>query len=594
MQIGKIYLNTNQKRTFDNIIDAYVDFDNKNIEFNPINHKKCIFKLFGYNYTGNNEYDGANLGSEIKQFTDVDIELYFNYSLINIINELNDSTDEIFSKYILKVYYQFEYENNIDNIELFTYELKVVDFKYSPKYNTQFALVESILLTDLDSFIIRYNDINGNDIMNDKDEYKYLPFTKEEFNSAFIKESVIPDDVFYMSIYKQHIIQNTSSIDIKLCTIDINHSKLTQDSIYNVGIIGNINANSSNIDDVNNTIENLSQLFTTNNCQFMCGTGNITTDLKYTTYNSIRSSIKSNININKFIPIGNYDNGLIWGNNTYKEIWNKHWAGTLLENEEIFRCPSDSSSFYFLKDVKIDNKITYKDCYIFLSVEFLDRVQYMKYGTHENHNSYQVWNYQAYNPQTIKWLYDVLEINKYHRIFLFTNLFFGQKAGNYNNSDNLYQMGTYDKGFISDYHSDILCGKQFRMLNEINNKYKNCIIFSGNSDYSFRWQTKDSNIIICNHDYPIDIQNNNYIRISNEPICSSGYTIHVPSLYSALPISTSKQSTTLSEAMIMKVYDKYVDIIGYQLRGVREETLVDLYSNNIYPYAHYRLNIQAK
>lgn len=586
------------KQKFDNIIDAKIDYTNNMIEFSPT--KKCKFKLFGYNYQNTTENYDANLSSHIKDWDSVDVNMYFEYSLIDIANE-NQSTSEIHSKYILQVYTTTEYNDNVFDIELFRYKLTVKDFKYSVKYNKMFAVVESTLLTNLNDFEIHYNDINGKEIYNNDGNLKYVSFTIEEFNKSFKEETVFPPDVYYISVHYQYVDKIYSVIhDLKLCTININIPKLEPEPIYSIGIVGDFEYDHYHTE-FRNIYNNAIKVFKENKCDFICGTGNLVKETSLNTLNEVINDIIIPANLNFVSPKGPYDNAILLGRSTaIQNVWNNNICANFLNDEEVFKCPYDSSSFYFLKEVKVDKNNKFNDCFIFLSVDYDSNQTYMQYRLSSN----EEYDYRAYNPRTLGWLLHVLETNKYHRIFLFTNLYFSQKAGNYNGNESLYKASD---GTINMSISTKLCGSQFRILNEINNRYKNCIIFTGNSRYSFEWQSKDTNIIICNKDYVINRIYDKDLSQS-EPVCNSGYNVHVPTLYNVMPIkrninsnstpepyatSYNEGQTIMSEAMVMKVYHKYIEIIGYKLQNYHQDGVIDTFTNSIYPYSYYRLNISA-
>lgn len=158
--------------------------------------------------------------------------------------------------------------------------------------------------------------------------------------------------------------------------------------------------------------------------------------------------------------------------------------------------------------------------------------------------------------------------------------------------------------------SNSLCGLQFYFLNNLNNKYKNVTWFSGHSCYS--WKEGESSFInqfsgdqylnFCNKDfniykptgneyyqnpansntiskdyderiysrYPLIIKDDNKknVRYEDDPIGTSAWNIHIPSL--SCPLSryidkkeTSYKGTKGSEGAILDIYPN-----GYRIRQI--------------------------
>ena len=158
-----------------------------------------------------------------------------------------------------------------------------------------------------------------------------------------------------------------------------------------------------------------------------------------------------------------------------------------------------------------------------------------------------------YLLEDITWLGDKLEEYRNERCFVFTHLFFPDKAGNMN--------GVYPE-------SNWLGGVQLEKLEKLCDRYINALWFSGHSHWKWALQKfQDRANIYREYD------------TKNNPSC--GWCVHVPSC--AQPIdsdgSTRVGKNYESEGAIVDVYENYVDIRG-----------VDFKNNKYLPIATYRLN----
>ena len=152
----------------------------------------------------------------------------------------------------------------------------------------------------------------------------------------------------------------------------------------------------------------------------------------------------------------------------------------------------------------------------------------------------------------IQWLEDKLEEYRNERCFVFTHLFFPDRAGNLNE---IYPQTNW------------LGGTQLTLLEKIANNYVNAIWFSGHSHWKWALQKFQDRANIY-RSYK-----------SNKPNC--GWCVHVPSC--AYPIDsngTSREGKNYeSEGAIVDVYENYVDIRG-----------VDIKNGKYFPIATYRLD----
>lgn len=151
------------------------------------------------------------------------------------------------------------------------------------------------------------------------------------------------------------------------------------------------------------------------------------------------------------------------------------------------------------------------------------------------------WNFTtAYLENSLLWLEQKLEEYKNERCFVFTHLFFPERAGNLNY---IYPA------------ENCLTGEQLSRLESLCDKYINSIWFSGHSHWKWDLQKfqKRANIY--------------RLYLFSEPI--TGWCVHVPSC--GYPI-TSDGTTRVgieedSEGAIVNVYENHIDILGVNFKS---------------------------
>lgn len=161
-------------------------------------------------------------------------------------------------------------------------------------------------------------------------------------------------------------------------------------------------------------------------------------------------------------------------------------------------------------------------------------------------------NGTPYLLEDIAWLGDKLEEYRNERCFVFTHLFFPNRAGNMN--------GVYPE-------SNWLGGVQLEKLEKLCDRYINSIWFSGHSHWKWALQKFQDRANIY-RSYK-----------NNKPSC--GWCVHVPSC--AQPID-SDGTTRIgmnyeSEGAVVDVYKDYIDIRG-----------IDFKNSKYFPIASYRLD----
>ena len=164
-----------------------------------------------------------------------------------------------------------------------------------------------------------------------------------------------------------------------------------------------------------------------------------------------------------------------------------------------------------------------------------------------------IWNFSnAYTAENIAWLESKLEEYRNERSFVFTHLFFPDRAGNLNS---IYPSGNW------------LSGLQLARLRNMCDRYINSMWFSGHSHWEWQLQKYQDRA-------------NLYRKLSGgEP--QSGWCVHIPSC--GIPITSDGASrndnASGSEGAILQVYKDHVDLIG-----------VDFRSGKYLPIATYRLD----
>ena len=164
------------------------------------------------------------------------------------------------------------------------------------------------------------------------------------------------------------------------------------------------------------------------------------------------------------------------------------------------------------------------------------------------------WNFTTpYLLEDITWLEEKLEEYRNERCFIFTHLFFPDRAGNMN--------GVYPE-------SNWLSGTQLEKLEKLADNYVNAIWFSGHSHWKWALQKYQDRANI-------------YRSYNNKNLPSCGWCVHVPSC--AQPIDSDGTTRVgmnyESEGAIVDVYDNYIDIRG-----------IDIKNNKYLPIATYRLD----
>lgn len=162
-------------------------------------------------------------------------------------------------------------------------------------------------------------------------------------------------------------------------------------------------------------------------------------------------------------------------------------------------------------------------------------------------------NGTPYSTENIDWLETKLKEYRNERCFVFTHLFFPDRAGNLNEIYPSYNW---------------LQGTQLTRLQSLCDKYTNSIWFSGHSHWKWYLQKYQDRANI-------------YRKYNDDGTPSCGWCVHIPSCASPIDSngSTRVEKPLESEGGVLDVYENYVDIRGIDLK------------NNLYlPIATYRLD----
>lgn len=163
-------------------------------------------------------------------------------------------------------------------------------------------------------------------------------------------------------------------------------------------------------------------------------------------------------------------------------------------------------------------------------------------------------NGMPYKNAHIDWLESKLKEYKNERCFVFTHLFFPERAGNLNN---IYPSSNW------------LQGGQLTRLQGMCDKYVNSIWFSGHSHWKWYLQKYQ------------DRANVYRTYADGTPTC--GWCVHVPSCASPIDSNgtTRVEKPLESEGAVIDVYDTYVDVRA-----------IDLKNTKYLPVGTYRLDTQ--
>ena len=376
-----------------------------------------------------------------------------------------------------------------------------------------------------------------------------------------INENVAPknaDKIGCFNIDKQfnYVLEDTIPLNSEYASLKHNYGKC----LYRVGLISDAHHNDVCNDFLTNDnifkdLDYALNRFNINNdkIDFICCAGDVTSNNLADVYQY--NDHINNVNIPVFTCKGNHDNASIYfeDGTVNNDTWLKNTVPSVLPNgvnELNYFTTGDKTSFWFKKNT---------DVYIIFNLDYKANSA-TAVNTLDNDGT----NYLFYDEDTIVELQQILDNNRNNRCFIITHHPFVNKAGNvkYEYSRNI------DKNYI-------LSGKQFALLNELNNYYTNTIWISGHTTYQFKHQKISNRANICGwdvlnnnynyndyNDYGRNL-NNKYSEFEDSVYQKCGYCVHVPSVTEPFKLGSNEElSMGASEAGVMSVYDEGVNISG--------------------------------
>lgn len=316
-------------------------------------------------------------------------------------------------------------------------------------------------------------------------------YTVEEYLDL-IDVNVAPREAATIGIYDSEGVRNGT---IQLAGLKPDYSETPA---YRFGLLSDVHIGRAGIN-ADQDFTNILDFFENKGASMTCICGDITqngTEAEYITYKSIVDASNSEV----YTTTGNHD-CTSGSQGVDASLWQKYTGRQLV----------------FEETVEANGKV---DHYLFLGMSY--------------------WNFNAaYLDCYIDWLEDKLEAYRNDRCFVFTHLFFPDRAGNMNE---VYPSGNW------------LSGVQLYRLQEICDHYVNSVWFSGHSHWEWDLQRYEDKA--------------NIYRESQGLTSGSGWCVHVPSC--GVPgisnTGTDRNETAGgSEGAIVEVYENHIDILGISL-----------------------------
>ena len=316
-------------------------------------------------------------------------------------------------------------------------------------------------------------------------------YTVEEYLDL-IDVNVAPREAATIGIYDS---EGVRSGTIQLAGLKPDYSETPA---YRFGLLSDVHIGRSGIN-ADQDFANILDFFENKGTSMTCICGDITqngTETELSTYRSIVDASNSEV----YTTTGNHDcTSSVQGIN--ENLWERYTGQPVVFERSITR------------NGKVDH-------FLFLGMSY------------SNFNA-------AYLDCYIDWLEDKLEAYRNDRCFVFTHLFFPDRAGNMNE---VYPSGNW------------LSGVQLYRLQEICDHYVNSVWFSGHSHWEWDLQRYEDKA--------------NIYRESQWLTPGSGWCVHVPSC--GVPgisnTGTDRNETAGgSEGAIVEVYENHIDILGISL-----------------------------
>lgn len=348
------------------------------------------------------------------------------------------------------------------------------------------------------------------------------------------------------------------------------------DRLYRFGLLSDVHQQSSQTTENNEDLKNALKVFNekesvefTAICGDLTQNGMVSGNTEIEMYKNMVNTASPNTPV--YTTSGNHDcHGTSGSSSTGLTSYISAWtSNTNQNNQHNISFNDNQTCFEFTKTLASGKK----DHFIFFGM---------------NYYSFGSSGTTTYLADDITWLTGKLEVYQDDRCFIFTHMFFPDRAGN----------------FRQRYPSDNwLADPQLSSLESLCDSYKNTIWFSGHSHWKWRLQEtyRDSTIYGTQYQSLSEFNNVWHEQSSGK----GGWCAHVSGC--ANPIDSHKDSSdsygwtressgnysdSCSEGAIVDVYEDYVDIRGVSFKAYNSTTDYDsTYNTQYLPIATYRLNV---
>lgn len=359
--------------------------------------------------------------------------------------------------------------------------------------------------------------------------------------------------------------------------LNINNLKpVYGERLYRFGLLSDVHQQSNQATENNEDLKNALKVFNekesvefTAICGDLTQNGMVSGNTEIEMYKDMVNTASPNTPV--YTTSGNHDcHGTSGSSSTGLTSYISAWtANTNQNNQHNISFNDNQTCFEFTKTLASGKK----DHFIFFGM---------------NYYSFGSSGTTTYLADDITWLTGKLEAYQDDRCFIFTHMFFPDRAGNFRQR---YPSGNW------------LSDPQLSTLENLCDSYKNTIWFSGHSHWKWRLQEtyRDSTIYGTQYQSLSEFNNVWHEQSSGK----GGWCVHVSGC--ANPIDSHKSSSDsygwtregsgnysdkCSEGAIVDVYEDYVDIRGVSFKAYNSDSDYDTTYNTQYlPIATYRLNV---
>lgn len=359
--------------------------------------------------------------------------------------------------------------------------------------------------------------------------------------------------------------------------LNINNLKPTYgERLYRFGLLSDVHQQSNQATENNEDLKNALKVFNekesvefTAICGDLTQNGMVSGNTEIEMYKDMVNTASPNTPV--YTTSGNHDcHGTSGSSSTGLTSYISAWtANTNQNNQHNISFNDNQTCFEFTKTLASGKK----DHFIFFGM---------------NYYSFGSSGTTTYLADDITWLTGKLEAYQDDRCFIFTHMFFPDRAGNFRQR---YPSGNW------------LSDPQLSTLENLCDSYKNTIWFSGHSHWKWRLQEtyRDSTIYGTQYQSLSEFNNVWHEQSSGK----GGWCVHVSGC--ANPIDSHKDSSdsygwtressgnysdSCSEGAIVDVYEDYIDIRGVSFKAYNSDSDYDTTYNTQYlPIATYRLNV---